>query len=303
MKNHPFQVGSFYINRNGRYEVLSIDDETGFMSIRYDDSGRETNLSIEIQMRILEAMGWESELPVVARQSKKFDYFKGFGESFEGLKANDFQRSTKGTHWRSRQGLAGKAALLLSADNPYSFISWSIFRWPVAFVTHREDYDMTKFDKGTKKAKFTIELDEESVYFGFYIEQNTGPMDHTWDWPRLINALENNRKLQSLIARVENQFNANFLARYSAGGKRFHFSNGEEMGAVSLWDIEQPMTISVEKRLALIRSIPNHHWGEIYILAPLLKVDALNARESVAEKITEMMRALIPIYRAAVTNT
>jgi hypothetical protein len=190
----------------------------------------------------------------------------------------------------------------LSADTPYTFVSWAIYRWPVAFMTHLADYAIAAFETGAKKAKFTLELDEESAYYGFYIEQNTGPMDHTWDWPRFIAALEKDLGLQDAIVQAEAQYGARFLARYSGGSAHFHFSNGKEMGAKSLWDEEQSIGMSVEDRLSLLRSIPEGQWGEIYILSAMPKYEVVQAGLSVADTMAELMRALLPLYRAAVTE-
>jgi hypothetical protein len=302
MVDHPFQVGGYYANRIGRYEVIKIDDSAGSMVVRYTESGEETELTISTQMRIWDNMSWEQQAEEQSAAEEEARYQKGYGESFAGLKESDFKRSTEGTTWRSRQGLAGRVALLLAAETPYTFVSWAIYRWPVAFMTHRDDYAMAAFEMGARKAKFTVELDEQYAYYGFYIEQNTGPMDHTWDWPRLTTALGSNPQLQTAIAQAENQHGARFIARYSRGDAHFHYSNGVEMGAMSLWDEERSAEKSVEERADLLRTIPDEHWGEIYILGVIPKYEAIQAGLSVADTMAGLMRALLPIYQAAVTT-
>lgn len=47
--DHPFEVGQTYRNRNGRYEVLSIDEPN--MRVRYEDGREETEL-ISIQVLV-----------------------------------------------------------------------------------------------------------------------------------------------------------------------------------------------------------------------------------------------------------
>lgn len=301
MADHPFQVGGYYANRNDRYEVIKIDDSAGSMLVRYTESGEETELTVSIQTRIWENMSWEQQAEEQSAAKEEARYQRGYGQDFVGLTKSDFKRSTEGTTWRSRQGLAGRVALLLSAETPYTFVSWAIYRWPVAFMTHRDDYAMAAFEMGARKAKFTLEMDEQLAYYGFYIEQNSGPMDHTWDWPRLINALENSSQLQAAIAQAENQHGARFIARYSRGDAHFHYSNGVEMGAMSLWNEERSAEKSVGERLDLLRSIPDEHWGEIYITGAIPKYAAIQAGFSVADKMAGLMRTLLPIYRASVT--
>jgi hypothetical protein len=43
--------------------------------------------------------------------------------------------------------------------------------------------------------------------------------------------------------------------------------------------------------------------GEIYILGAIPKYEAIQAGLSVADTMAELLRALLPIYRAAVTTT
>jgi hypothetical protein len=51
--DHPFEVGKTYRNRYGRYQVISIDEPK--MRVRYED-GREINLTIAIQVQILQGI-------------------------------------------------------------------------------------------------------------------------------------------------------------------------------------------------------------------------------------------------------
>lgn len=70
---------------------------------------------------------------------------------------------------------------------------------------------------------------------------------------------------------------------------------------MSLWDEDRAAEKSVEERLDLLRAIPDEHWGEIYILSVMPNYEAIQAGLSVADTIAGLMRALLPIYRVAVT--
>ena len=51
--DHTFEIGKTYRNRYGRYQVLSINEPK--MRVRYED-GREINLTVAIQVQILEGI-------------------------------------------------------------------------------------------------------------------------------------------------------------------------------------------------------------------------------------------------------
>jgi hypothetical protein len=56
---HNFKVGDRYRNRNGEYEVLTIDGDT--MTVRYDD-GREQRLKVAMQATIWQSILDEKEV-------------------------------------------------------------------------------------------------------------------------------------------------------------------------------------------------------------------------------------------------
>lgn len=301
MATHPFKVGGYYANRKGRYEVLSIDDGSGNMVVSYTKNSDEDELTIQTQARIWQNMAWEEQEQEQRAAAKEASYQKGYGEGFTGLQEGDFKRSTQGTTWRSRRGLAGLVSLLLSDGTPYTFISWSIYRWPVAFLTHREDYSMAAFEMGSRKAKYTLETDEKDIYYGFYIEKYDEPMDATWDWTRLMAAFKRDPSLLVVIQEAERQHGVRFLGRHSYRTEHFHFTNGIEKGSKPLWDEARSTKIPLSERLTLLENIPPNYWGELYILGATPKYEAVQAGLSLADSIAAAMRALLPVYRAAVT--
>lgn len=298
--DHPFATGEVYANRKGPYEVVKIDDQAGKMLIRYLDSGEDQEVSIRIQARIWNNVQLDEQAEVRRVREEEAQYQRGYGAAFTGLKISDFKTSTEGTSWRSRAGLAGQVALVASEATPYTFVSWSIYRWPVAFLTHREDYSMAAFEMGSRKAKFTLEVDDDYLYYGFYVEKGDEPMDHVWDWPRLTHALKSDETLQSTVVAAESEHGARFIGRMSKGEEHFHFANGLEMGAESLWDESQSTSLSVEDRVAQLEGIPDDHWGEIYVVARMPKQDAIDLGVDVAKPIVRLFEVLLPLYEAAV---
>lgn len=299
---HPFKVGNVYKNRQGEYEVVYLDDRQDMMTIRYLNSGEEVQTSVTRQERIWQNMGWEEQAKAQQQETAEARYQQGYGEDFTGLMESDFKTSTEGTTWRSRRGLAGRVAQLLSVNTPYTFISWAIYGWPVAFLTHREDYKIAAFEFGSRKAKFTIELDEANTYYGLYVERNDGPMDRSWDWLRLLPALHTNATLQKGLTEAEEKHNIRFLARIFKGEGHFHFADGLAKGAHSLWDEASPAAIPITERLHLLAEIPADHWSELYFIATTPKTEALAAGVQLAYTMADAMRHLLPLYTAAVRD-
>ena len=300
--DHPFEVGGLYENRDGVYEVVRIDDGRGAMVIRYVDTGEEVESTIRIQARIRQNMDWEKQEEKRQRAAEDARHQQGYGRDFTGLYVSDFKTNTEGTTWRSRAGLAGQVSRLLSAGTPYTFVSWAIYGWPVAFLTHLEDYAIAAFELGVRKAKFTIEVDEANAYYGLYVERNAGPMDRTWDWPRLLLALRARRELQDAIEAAEVEHGVRFLGRASVGEERFHFGDGLTRGARSLWDKENPSALTVAERLRRLEEVPANEWVEIYLLGTTPKEEAVQAGVHIAHTMATAMRALLPLYTVAIRD-
>ena len=66
--DHPFEVGKQYRNRYGRYVVLAVDDPK--IRVRYED-GREINLTIAIQVQILEGIQLEESAPTAVKKATR----------------------------------------------------------------------------------------------------------------------------------------------------------------------------------------------------------------------------------------
>lgn len=301
--DHPFKVGGWGTNRNGDYEVVQINEERGTMIIRYLESGEEYEANIATQARIRQNIDWDDAQRRQEKAAAEARYLQGYGRDFAGLAPADFKSNTEGTTWRSRSSLAGRVAKLLSAaaTNPsYTFVSWAIYGWPVAFLTHRENYEIAAYEMGVRKAKFTIELDAQNAHYGFFIERSKGPMDHTWDWLQFWKALHERPVLQEQITTLEREHGVHFLGRCYAGDDTFHFADGVERGAQWLWDAQNPAALGVGERLQLLAERPEGEWVEFYLMASTPKAEAVQTGVHIAQTMAEVMKAMLPIYMAAV---
>lgn len=296
-----FEKGKAYENRLGLFEVIAIEPEQDRLRVRYLESGEEQYLSLSTQARILQNMNWDALEAKRAEARERERLQPGYGVDFAGLQAADFSVDTTGTTWRSRRGLAGKVAHQLAAGAGYAFVSWAIYGWPVAFLTHHEDYRIAAYELGVRKAKFTLEVDEQRIYYGLYVERNAGAMDRTWDWPRLMSALYPGSPLAAQLAQVEADLQLRCIGRAFAGDEEthFHFGNGLEAGARSLWPEENPRSTPLNSRLEQLAAVPEDEWVELYVLGTMSRNVALAARANLATLIAGVMKALLPVYEAA----
>jgi hypothetical protein len=299
---HPFIVGETFTNRKRAYEVVSIDSVKDEMTVRYSDSGEESKLKISIQARIWDNMLIDEQVAYRTKANLETRQQKGYGEAFTGLQLADFKRSIEGTTWRARSSLGGLIAIWASIETPYTFISWSIYPWPVVFFSHYEDYQMASFEEGSRKAKFMVEVDDKFLYYGFYIERSDKQMDNSWDWPRLFDALSSRQALVNLIDEVEKNQSARFIGRRSSGSTHFHFANGLDEGAISVWDENNPSNLSASARVDLLNQIPIENWGEMFIISKMTMQEAIELGTRVVSPIADLFRTLIPFYSAASSN-
>ncbi len=296
-----FEIGKTYENRLGLYEVTAIEPGKDLLRVRYEKSGEEEVLRLSAQERILRNMDWDAleKKRTVAQERERLQ--PGYGVDFTGLRAADFSLDTTGTTWRSRRGLAGKVAHQLAAGAGYAFVSWAIYGWPVAFLTHHEDYRMAAYELGVRKAKFTLEVDEQCIYYGLYVERDAGPMGHTWDWPRLMSALYPGSPLAAQLASAEEALQLHCIGRAFAGREttHFHFSNGLGAGARSLWPEENPRSTPLSSRLERLAAVPEDQWVELYILGQMGRNAAVAAGVRLSTLIADVMQALLPLYEVA----
>ena len=66
--NHPFEVGNWYENRAGKYEVVDLNGST--MTIRYEH-GEELETPIRLQQRIVNNKRMEEEIRKQREQRKR----------------------------------------------------------------------------------------------------------------------------------------------------------------------------------------------------------------------------------------
>jgi hypothetical protein len=221
-----------------------------------------------------------------------------YGSEFDGLTADEFDTNVTGTTWRSRDNLGGYVAGQLSRDTPYRFRSGAVSRWPVVYISHRDDIRIDHLDDAVRIAKFFLEIDEGCLTYGYCIEKGDGDLDG-WDWSRLLAGLWTGGRLRKAIERIEDEHGARFLARKSQGDP-VHFADGPDGAAEPLWDEAHPSWIDVQERVERLSGVPHDWCCEVYIVKQMSKQQAVDAGMAVADPITDLMKALMPLYTASV---
>ena len=300
--DHPFEIGKEYRNRNGRYQILAIQEPK--MAIRYED-GHEAVVTIATQARIWQAMKDEDLQPQKATHSSGADtkFRRGpvrQGYDFGGLQETDFKDNVAGTHWRSRDSLGGRLAQHLSVTTPYEFESYAIYRRPSVYVYLHDYYDP---DNGITYAKFELRLSPEGALYGFYVERadQSRSMDSTWHWRPFLKALETDQQLQDSLLQAMRDHNLYWLLQLEEGdGDSFDFKENIKVqpGSPLLWNGTEELEWS--EFIDRLQAIPSVQWLNVHLVAWSAKEDAVEAGERFAEQVTAVFRAALPLYLATV---
>ena len=190
-ENIEFKVGHKYENMKGLYEVISISGDSMIISW---ENGERTSTPIDLQRKIIQRIQQEKQERDTDRiqgQTKepKHQNKEGtskYGAKFKGFKESDFKKNVTETNWRSRSCLGGAVTERLSSDK-FNFNSWAVSRMPAihwADVKHRGRDDILL------QAKFFAQVDENYLYYGFYIERSDNPTDVKNDWNTFISWLK-----------------------------------------------------------------------------------------------------------------
>ena len=295
--DHPFEAGKEYRNRNGSYVVLAIEEPK--MAIRYED-GHEALVTIATQARIWQAMKDEELRPkppavkiTGGRKKRRKPARQGY--AFSGLQESDFKNNVTGTHWRSRDSLGGRLAQHLSESTPYDFQSHAIYRRPSVYVYLPDYYDPSN---GVPYAKFELRLSPEGALYSFYVERadQTRTMDSTWHWRPFLNALETDEQLQGQLLQAMRDHNLFWLLQLEGDGANFAFEEEirVQAGSPLLWNGTEEIDWS--EFTNRLRAIPSEQWLNVHLCASMDKEDGIDAGRQFSAEVTQVFRALLPLY-------
>jgi hypothetical protein len=294
----PFRVGEKYRNRHGEYEVVRLEEPK--MMIRYAD-GQVLETDVELQARIWQNIQMEESITTLQKEtapSPRSPRSAGGGGQFHGLQEHDFQRGTAGTSWRARENLGGLLAQVMSDTTKSLFQSYAIYRQAEVHIV-QPAYYVVEERRRWREAKFVFRLDTQGANFGFYIEKNWDTMDGTWDWLNFLKALEDDtflqQKIQAAMLQLQLRWEAcihrddelDAVVEATQGGLRWR-ENQKEAESIT-W------SAFVER----LKAIETEKWCDLYLLAHMPKDRAIALGAGIAKPVTEVYRALLPLYVAS----
>ncbi len=295
---HPFQVGGRYRNRQGEYEIVSLDGSK--MVIRYSN-GSVLKTSVELQARIWQNIQAEESMrPRVEKAgslSRRRRQGGQRGLEFQGLQDHDFQKGMAGTSWRARSSLGGLLAQRMSDTTRHFFQSYAIYRRAEVHVAQPTYYDTeTKW----RQAKFVFALNPKSAWYGFYIEKNEGPMDDTWHWPNFLGALESEPKLRQEVELAMRRLGLRWGVDVGADGGLIAQVKALPTGLMWEWeDRAETEDIQWPTFIQRLRDIGTEKWCDLYLCTSIVKDLSIAAGVRLVDTVTEVYRALLPLYEAS----
>jgi hypothetical protein len=166
MNRVQFQIGNTYENEKGIYEVLSLDERSDAMTIKWE-SGEEVRTTITLQRSILERRQFEFEAATTVKKPKGRKKPPVSINPFEGFDEGDFTRAVAETTWRTQKALGGTVTTLLASDG-LQVNSSAVFGMP---QIHWTDVEYPRDQKGLEP-KFFARLDKNHLCYGFHIERS-----------------------------------------------------------------------------------------------------------------------------------
>lgn len=296
---NPFKIGDKYQNRDGEYEVISIDGPK--MVIRYSD-GRVVETTVQMQERIRRNIQLDENTPREVEGSRRSHPKKRRsdkrGQSFEGLQSDDFQKGVAGTSWRSRESLGGLLARKLSNTTGQEFQSYSIYRRAELHIAQPGHYHKSI---RWREGKFVLKLDSERAWYGFYIERSDETIDDTWDWQRFIASLGGDEALQrsvwSAMTELDLHWDVYFESETLLVARVTPADGGLRWEPTDETDSETMSWPDFATRLSDLRP---GSWCDLYLCKYMVKDDAITAGMGLADEVTRIYQTLIPLYRASV---
>ncbi len=293
-----FKVGHKYENMKGVYEVISISGD--FMIIRWEN-GEQTSTPIDLQRKIIERMQREKEERDIKKiqnepkkpkhKNKKFT--SKHGAEFKGFKESDFKKNVTETNWRSRSCLGGAVTERLYSDR-FNFNSWAVYRMP---AIHWTDVKHLGRDDIWLQAKFFAQVDENYLYYGFYIERSDNPTDVKNDWNTFISWLED-AKNEPWLNEIVSEHN---LGIYDLEEKSF---SGTIKSFNEKWKMYNNK-IHSEEMLSLsnfLDKLPKKCWLDLHIAKKVNKDEVLIKGEKIADDISALFEILMPLYEASTAH-
>jgi hypothetical protein len=290
MREMRFEVDRTYENEKGIFEVLSKDERGDRMVIKWE-SGEEATTTIGLQRQIIERRRYEFEAANAKKKPKGRKRPSTAPTLFQGFRDTDFSGDVAGTTWRTEKALGGAVTTLLNPDGP-RINSWAVFRGPELHWIDAERSGQN--DKGLQ-AKLFVRLDENYLYYGFYVERTDDASQVQDDWNGFVEWLSdvgNESWLKEIVAqhdlRIGNMKDdeSPFDEPITAGDGSWRLGNGGHAR-------------NVESLADFLKELPDTACGNLQIAKITGKGDTIGRGDKIAGDISGLFDILMPVYRAA----
>ena len=298
-ENIEFKVGHKYENMKGVYEVISISGNS--MIIRWKN-GEQTSTTVDLQHRIIQRMQKDKEERDKGRMQDNSkeqrhqikEVNSGYGTKFKGFKKSDFKKNVAETNWRSRKCLGGAVTNRFLSDK-LNFHSWAVYKMP---TIHWVDIKHRGRDNKWLQAKLFAQVDEEYLYYGFYIERSDNPLNTKNDWNAFISWLkdaENEYWLNKIVSKHN-------LCIYDLDDKGF---SGIIKSFNEKWKIHNSEMHSKEilSLSNFLDTLSKECWIDLHIAKKVNKDEVLVKGEKIADDISTLFEALMPLYEASAAHS
>lgn len=264
MPEVKFQVGQVYANRDGQYEVLSVDPGGGRMEVRFVESKTTKSLDMAIQSRIVQNLQLEARIAENARLAEKPEKpekapraprapraastgeKKALGREFTGMRPEDFTGTVTGTTWRNKDSLAGGVRARLQKHFKKQFKSTPVSNAPAVFMTHQETGEAACI------ARFVLRADQDGFHYGLLLERVN---EQCADFERFVRKLREDDTLRQFATQLEK-------GGLRVEGRRSVSGTSEPLWeAGSSWDarlaaLEAPYSGGESREISLLRLVP-----------------------------------------------
>ena len=299
---HPFQVGKRYRNRLGEYEVVNLDGPN--MVIQYED-GNTLETTVRMQERIWRNIQLDAKIQREQEKQHRASRHSYPRPKFDGFGDQDFQDGVRGTSWRRKSELGGLLARRMTRLTAFQFDSYPVRGKP---RLHIASASADKVDQRRRQAKFILELDEGQARYGFNIKRRPGDLDEGWQWPAFMEALAENSALQRQLEGSMRQHNLDWEVREWNGRQRGPVIARVQPAAeqaMLLWnptggEVEMLSWSGLVQRLS---QVAQGQGCDLYLATSMDKGQAIAAGEHVVTPLTEVYRALVPLYEPGAPST
>ena len=290
MNDTHFEIGSTYENEKGVYEVLSIDKRTDTMVIKWE-SGEEVATAIGFQKRILERMQREREEAKFGNGLKRHKGRASGGAKFGGFQEADFSGGVTGTNWRTQKALGGVVTALLASDPPH-MKSRAVSRMP---EVHWANPDRNGQDNDNLEAKLFVKLDQENMYYGFYVMRSDDKSQTEGDWHGFVKWLSDGEN-ESWLKEIVDEYD---LRIYDSKNKQKPFDGRIEVKDGNWHLTAEKAEQSIASLADFLKGLPDTAAVDLHIAKISAKDDALVRAGEIAGDISTLFDTLMPLYKAA----